>query len=948
MNNNKLIFVDVDDTLISPPYDSVKKIANILRVKNFPTKEQMYNRNHIDFYSAFPHVFKSKNHMWKMALLSIPFGLFKSQESYADYNIEELKSVLNQPNVFLLSKNPPIFTRWRLNRLQELFGVDFSGRYIACGPIFAKSKSKVEIIQSIARFCDIPIENCMLIDDNSEEIVLAKEIGVSTHLLETTWNLESDVSGLISRSQIAGTIANWNQYPETTLIPNEKDREKSDVISFDYASSRLVHLWQTIKNKLFDNSKFSISLANGFHLFGTDNKNEVFDYLKEFKPQKLVIKVPKWFEIKIPMNLINAITDSYNPRLEHYLIVKNRIFQFYSEMFKVPKPLIKNVKYYNKNELVDKMVKLIGEEEAVLAKKYCLELISSCSKLGTKIAIDYQNILCKFLFRRIITKIPYDLAKLEEENFVVYMPTHRSFFDTSLMVKILIENCSMMARFPAALKMKKNIVGLPGRFGGIFYIRRDGFDNTYFKILDNLIREFMENSTSMVVFAEGKRSRTGLTLNAKNGIMQSINKNRDVLKNRNLCIVPVSFTYNILPESELMEKEAREEYASRGITNPLFNLNNSKTKSWGFFFAIVKSFLKSSSISDVYVNFGKPEFVKSKEEFVDTKAILNNVFQSIQTSSPVVSTSLICLILSASENKCSFVSTVKDQLNFLSFVAASLKYGNNELTRNLGDEFSNSLKELPFINTNESSGNLDKNKVIYIDHVNTIKASNYANNVLHHYALAAIVAKSIYVNKSGNINDLTASLYDALKEVNKTFIVPVDKTSIKKLIKVFALFRIVKLNGEDFQLVEHSEDENFKILLNIANVVEKFVSSKLNLGFKRKNFRYKINFPIFLLDANKVRMSSAKIIDLSQSSGLMATESQLNLEEEYYIEISDYDIMAKIFIKRINFQEFVFDFVVSEEQSSEYVQSIFYRILSEYWKFENQDRNKKSNFEKRA
>ncbi|MEO7163407.1 MAG: hypothetical protein ABI041_10850, partial [Bdellovibrionia bacterium] len=141
---SKLVFVDVDDTILSPPYEAMRKVLKTIG-RRFPTEEEVLNRKHIDFFDSYPDIFRTKTQMWLSVFLSLLFGYFRSQK-LLKFDKENLGEQLKDNRVYLISKNPPSFTRWRVLRLKALLGVNVGDRYIACGPIFKKGKKKIEII----------------------------------------------------------------------------------------------------------------------------------------------------------------------------------------------------------------------------------------------------------------------------------------------------------------------------------------------------------------------------------------------------------------------------------------------------------------------------------------------------------------------------------------------------------------------------------------------------------------------------------------------------------------------------------------------------------------------------------------------------------------------------------------------------------------------------------
>ncbi len=191
-NKKKLIFLDVDDTFLTPPYDAAVKGSKLLRYKSFPSEIDFQNRSHVDFHNSFPEIFRTKNQVWLLVLASLPFGFFRSYKLFPELNRDQMTKIIKDECVHLVSKNPPLFKKMRVRRLYEIFQVNISSRYHACGPILKKSTPKIDIIREIANENKAELTNCILMDDDLNNLIEPRKAGVRCYLIHTSWNTSKE------------------------------------------------------------------------------------------------------------------------------------------------------------------------------------------------------------------------------------------------------------------------------------------------------------------------------------------------------------------------------------------------------------------------------------------------------------------------------------------------------------------------------------------------------------------------------------------------------------------------------------------------------------------------------------------------------------------------------------------------------------------------------------
>tara|TARA_B100001094_G_scaffold289124_1_gene305818 strand:- start:1606 stop:2604 length:999 start_codon:yes stop_codon:yes gene_type:complete len=127
------------------------------------------------------------------------------------------------------------------------------------------------------------------------------------------------------------------------------------------------------------------------------------------------------------------------------------------------------------------------------------------------------------------------------------------------------------------------------RGGGAFYIRRKfGADRLYNAVFSNYIRYLVEHGHILSFFPEGGRSRTGLLLKPKLGMLTEILKALPMAK-KPVVFVPFYISYEKVLESDTYRKElGGAKKASESLTQ------------------IRKTIKRLSSCGHVYLRFGEP------------------------------------------------------------------------------------------------------------------------------------------------------------------------------------------------------------------------------------------------------------------------------------------------------------------------------------------------------
>ncbi len=193
---SKYIFIDLDDTLLKTDIEYMKKIPSI---KHF---FETINQNHIEqrpYYSvtkSFPLIFKTILHIIYITFHLIKENYYENQVFYDHFDDELKDLILKNQNVYFISNAPVISKKQRLKSIllnlkisDTLVEKKLEKRLFVIGYL----KKKGNFIKKFALKRKINIDNCLLIDDNYEQIKIAKKNGIQTILVDKYYNKNYDI-----------------------------------------------------------------------------------------------------------------------------------------------------------------------------------------------------------------------------------------------------------------------------------------------------------------------------------------------------------------------------------------------------------------------------------------------------------------------------------------------------------------------------------------------------------------------------------------------------------------------------------------------------------------------------------------------------------------------------------------------------------------------------------
>jgi len=329
--------------------------------------------------------------------------------------------------------------------------------------------------------------------------------------------------------------------------------------------------------------------------------------------------------------------------------------------------------------------------ETVLAQPYLREVIRETASTATKSEAEVEaqcrrylneisaNFSYRFLrvfrlFLKGIWNIIYQGIEVHHSQAVrdvcqsgaevIYMPCHRSHMDYLLLSYLLFEQGVVPPHVAAGVNLNFFPAGPIFRRSGAFFLRRTFKDNPlYANVFNAYFAMLFKQGYPIEFFTEGGRSRTGLLLSPKTGLLSTSLKTYLRQPERNVVIVPIYIGYDhIMEVNTYVKEQAGQQKERESIWQVL---------------GIVK---KLGNFGRAFVNFGEPINVKqhfdqtlphwqtqsvSEAQFKEQVALIaRKVMVNINAATAVNALPLCALVLLANKSSQVEQSIFLEQLSW--------------------------------------------------------------------------------------------------------------------------------------------------------------------------------------------------------------------------------------------------------------------------------------------
>ena len=227
----------------------------------------------------------------------------------------------------------------------------------------------------------------------------------------------------------------------------------------------------------------------------------------------------------------------------------------------------------NRNGVIQSVVR--AEPVRELAKRYAVEENKSLDKIerdaisiANEIAADMSYLSLRFsdFFLRWWWTKMYDgvqvhgiarVSDIAKTHEIIYLPCHRSYMDFILLSYLLHHNGLCVPYIAAGINLNMPIVGRLLRKCGAFFMRRTFNNPLYSAVFQEYLHLMMARGHSLEFFIEGGRTRTGLLLPPKRGLLGIVCKIRAYRARMPIALVPVYFGYEKIMEDGVYLREMK-------------------------------------------------------------------------------------------------------------------------------------------------------------------------------------------------------------------------------------------------------------------------------------------------------------------------------------------------------------------------------------------------------
>ena len=387
---------------------------------------------------------------------------------------------------------------------------------------------------------------------------------------------------------------------------------------------------------------------------------------------------------------------------------------------------------------------------------------------------------------------------------VIYVPCHRSHIDYLLLSYLLFRNGLTPPHIAAGINLNMPVIGGLLRRGGAFFMRRSFKGNPlYTAVFNEYLHTLFSRGFPVEYFVEGGRSRTGRMLRPKTGMLALTL--RSYLRSSRLPIlfVPVYVGYERVLEGRTYLGELRGAAKKKESIFDIFKVIGALRQRFG----------------QVWVNFGEPlklnEFLDQEQpgwrqqnhapEFrpdwlnATTNRLAERIAQRLNEAAAVNPVNLVALAMLSTSRQALDRRSLARILDLYQRLLRAVPYSpHTTLPEGDGAALIDYVKSLDLIAEQKDA----LGDILYLDEQNAVLMTYYRNNVMHIFALPALLA-SFFQSSSrisrAQILSYSEALYPYLRaELFMRWEVDELAAVIDQWLAAFVEQGLLKVDGESY------------------------------------------------------------------------------------------------------------------------------------------------------
>ncbi|WP_103103039.1 glycerol-3-phosphate 1-O-acyltransferase PlsB [Pseudomonas sp. LFM046] len=458
-------------------------------------------------------------------------------------------------------------------------------------------------------------------------------------------------------------------------------------------------------------------------------------------------------QFSAPIHLRELVAQDKGP--ERTLRMVNRILRVH---FRNQKAAVIGPDLSHRRNLVKGLVRgpLVRQAIAEEAEREKISLASAeaqALKYGNEIASDFAYTAIRFLevvlswfWNKLYEGIKVNhiegVQEIAHGHEVIYVPCHRSHIDYLLLSYLLFRNGLTPPHIAAGINLNMPVIGGLLRRGGAFFMRRTFKGNPlYTAVFNEYLHTLFSRGFPVEYFVEGGRSRTGRMLHPKTGMLAITL--RSFLRSSRLPIVfvPVYIGYERVLEGRTYLGELRGASKKKESIFDLFKVIGALKLRFG----------------SVAVNFGEPiklaEFLDQQQpdwraqelgpQFRPawlndtTNQLAVRIARHLNDAAAINPVNLVALALLSTSRLALDERALTRVLDLYLALLRAVPYSPHAtLPESDGQALTQYVQSMGLLAEQKDA----LGKILYLDEQNAVLMTYYRNNVLHVFALPALLA----------------------------------------------------------------------------------------------------------------------------------------------------------------------------------------------------------------
>lgn len=395
-------------------------------------------------------------------------------------------------------------------------------------------------------------------------------------------------------------------------------------------------------------------------------------------------------------------------------------------------------------------------------------------RYGNEIASDYTYTAIRFLevvlswfWNKIYDGIKVNhieqVQGIAPGHEVIYVPCHRSHIDYLLLSYLLFRNGLTPPHVAAGINLNMPVVGSLLRRGGAFFMRRTFKGNPlYTAVFNEYLHTLFSKGFPVEYFVEGGRSRTGRMLQPRTGMLAITLRSFLRSSRTPIVFVPVYIGYERVLEGRTYLGELRGASKKKESIFDIFKVFSALKQRFG----------------QVYVNFGEPIRLAG---FLDeqqpgwreqdhgpqfrpawlnqaTSRLGDTVARHLNEAAAINPVNLVALALLSTSRHALDERALSRVLDLYLSLLRKVPYSpHTTLPEGDGLALIEHVKGMKLLSEQKDA----LGRILYLDEADAVLMTYYRNNVLHIFALPALLA-SFFLSSSRMSRELLGQYVRAL------------------------------------------------------------------------------------------------------------------------------------------------------------------------------------------